>query len=137
MDQFGVKLEVTILVCVFVSVIVMVQCGANLKATTMVSVWVFLCFFVMDKYGTNPDDTELLCVFVCLFVIDQCGANLKIITLVYVFASVNEMVQYVANLEATVPVYVCMCVYLCLQLFNMVPTWMLQHCFVFYLCERL
>ena len=51
-----------------------------------------------------------MCVFVCLFVIDQCGANLKVIAPVCVFVSVNEMVQYVANLEATVLVYDCMCV---------------------------
>ena len=89
----------------------------NLKATAIVSVCVFLDFFVMDKYGTKPNDTELLCV--CLFVIDQCGANLKVIAPVCVFVSVNEMVQYVANLEATVLVvcvyvcvYVCVCDYL-------------------------
>ena len=65
---------------------------------------------MMDKYGTKPDGTELLCV--CLFGIYQCGANLKVIAPVCVFVSVNELVQYVANLEATVLVvcvYVCVC----------------------------
>ena len=49
MDQYGANLEVTVLVCVFVSVIVMV------------------------KYGTNPDHSTGVfvqeCVCVCLFVI--------------------------------------------------------------------
>ena len=101
MDQYSANLEVTVLMCVFVSVIVMVKYGKNPETTALVFLCKCVCVFVCDcLIWSQPGcHSTVLCMYlyVCL-----CAC---------VLVCVFMMVQYGGNLEATalVCMYLCVC----------------------------